>query len=175
MTNVKEAITINGVNFGTTAGTVILNGGTYAYPSSAVASWADEKIVLKLPANSPSGQLRIMVKTGSGTSRGALVRFRGPSSDQWINPTWMGATLMQHEDAAFAQVGNDVWIISGRSNYEQTASVERFSLLSMRGQVNPDWEIPLGNLCISRGLEGYGLYMLRKNSTEEARSVRARL
>jgi hypothetical protein len=142
VTNLGEVVTINGINFGTTKATVGIVGQTYVFPASAIVGWVDEKITLKLPTNSPAGQFRLMVKTAGGTSRGALVRFRGPSSDQWVYPTWMGTTLMQHEEAAWTQVGNDIWIISGRSNYEQTASVERFSLLTMRGQVNPDWEIP---------------------------------
>jgi hypothetical protein len=143
VTNVNEIVTINGWNFGTTKATVAIAGGSYVFPSSSISSWANDKIVVKIPATSPSGQLRLLVKNANGTSRGAVVRFRSATADQWIYPTWMGATLMQHEEAAYAQVGNDMWIISGRDNYEQTASVERYSLLTMKGQVNPDWDIPL--------------------------------
>jgi N-acetylneuraminic acid mutarotase len=63
---------------------------------------------------------------------------------RWIDPTYQGTTLLEHEEAAFAQVGTDMWIIGGRSYYgQQTGSVERFSLLTMRGEVRPEWEMPM--------------------------------
>lgn len=139
VTNIKETITITGINFGMTKGTIGLNNNAYTFPAGAIVTWADEKIVAKIPAACPTGARRLTVITTGGTSRGAYFRL---GVDEWINPAWMGTTLMQHEEAAGAQVGNDVWIISGRSNYEQTASVERFSLLTMRGTVLPDWDIP---------------------------------
>lgn len=49
-----EILTINGVNFGATKGTVSLNGG-YVYPSAAITSWTDEKIVVKLHGDARQG------------------------------------------------------------------------------------------------------------------------
>ena len=110
-------------------------------------SWADEKIVTKVPGACSDGQGRLKVSLGAGKeSRGAFFLINPNPSNRvnWINTTYQGSTLMEHEEAAFAQVGNDMWIIGGRSFYgQQTGSVERFSLLTMRGEVRPEWEMPL--------------------------------
>lgn len=141
VTTANETITLSGINFGNSKGSVQFAG--VEYPSSAILSWSNESIVIKVPETSPIGYNRMAVKSSVGTSRTAFFRVHSPNDEEWIYPTYRGTTLLEHEEAAYAQINNDLWIISGRSNYGQTTyAVEKFSLLTLRGEVRPEWEIP---------------------------------
>ena len=148
-TNQNQTITLTGINFGATKGTVTFYRGdcNYVFPPAAIQSWTNETIVTKVPGACSDGQGLLKVSTAPNKeSRGAFFQanYDGTGSVKWIYPTYQGSTLMEHKEAAFAQIGTNMWIIGGRSFYgQQTGDVERFSLLTMRGEVRPEWEMPL--------------------------------
>ncbi len=151
ITNQGQTVTLAGINFGASATgkTIVFHGDgcTYTYPPGDIVSWTDEKIVTKVPGTCAWGEGLLKVSAGATkVSRGAYFRVNpNPSGSlRWIDPTYQGSTLLEHEEAAFAQIGTDMWILGGRSFYGlQTGSVERFSLLTMRGEVRPEWEMPM--------------------------------
>ena len=148
-----QQITLTGINFGATKKIINLvgqNSCDYNFPLSSIVSWADEKIVAKaVPAEQGCdyGRGRLMVRTAEDkVSRGSSFRMNtSVHPDYWnLYPTYQGGTLLEHNLAAFAQVGNNMWIIGGRSNYDSlTGSVEKFSLLTLRGEVRSEWEMPM--------------------------------
>lgn len=150
ITTLGQTVTLTGINFGTTPKNLIHNSYydcTYTYPASSISSWTDEKIVAKVPGTCQGGQGLLQVRLDSvKVSRGAFFRTNGNPNNvwHWLTPTYQGETLLQHSEAAYAQVGNDIWILGGKDNYSNTsAAVERFSLLTLRGEVRPEWEMPM--------------------------------
>lgn len=168
LTQQGQNITITGINFGNTATgrsiKLIGDNCTYAYPAASIVSWANEKIVTKVPGTCRWGEGLLTVNIGTTqAARGAYFRVN-PNPDnslRWLSPTYQGRTLMEHTEAASAQIGSDIWIIGGRSFYnEQTGSIERFSLLTMRGEVRPEWEMPMPVIQAGAAAIGNKIYVV---------------
>jgi hypothetical protein len=129
---VGETITIEGINFGST-GTVKFK--TVALSSGSITSWSDTKIVVTLPSGLPQGEGRLQVSTASGTSRGAYFAHGKAAS-------LVGHVLLPRYGATSAQVGTDVWIFGGFTNWGQTGLVERYNLASNYSVMDSRWMMP---------------------------------
>lgn len=129
-----QTITIEGVRFGGTRGT--LKVGSVSFPSTSIVSWADGKIVAKVPANCPAGFGRLQVTTAGGVSRGAVF-FKGSFEAQ------VGQTLIARGWGASAQIGNDLWLIGGGTYWGMTGTVERYNMSINRSVVDSGWSMPV--------------------------------
>jgi len=129
-------ITITGINFGTVKGTISFKG--YNFPPAAISSWTNEQIVAKVPGACPTdwGRLTVAI-TGGKTSRGAAFAV-DVGTWEWCR---VANTILAHQQAASAQIGNNVWIISGLTEWGQSAVVERFALDTLTGMIDPAWTI----------------------------------
>lgn len=150
ITKIGQTVTLTGINFGTTTKNLIHNSTydcKYTYPAASITSWTNEKIVAKVSGTCEYGDGLLKVSLDAGTiSRGAFFRTNGNPRGylHWLTPTYQGQTLLQHQEAAYAQVSNDIWIFGGKDNYGNTSGVvEKFSLLTLRGEVRPEWEMPM--------------------------------
>jgi subtilisin family serine protease len=132
-------VTLAGFRFGTEHGEIkFVTGGTeYIIDDANVTSWSTKQIVVKIPADCPKGWGRIILSTSGGISRGACC---GIGVD--LQPEVVGQTILGHAEAAYAQIGNSVWIISGRSDWGQTALMEKFNLETLESTFNPLWMMP---------------------------------
>lgn len=181
VTEKGQPVTLTGINFGTSATghtiSHVLPECSYTFPGSAIVSWKDEKIITQVSDTCRYGRGLLKVSAGStAVARGAMFRVnRNPDGYlMWIDPTYQGSTLMEHEEAAFAQIGNYMWIIGGRSYYgSQTGNVERFSLLTMRGEVRPEWEMPLPVRQAGAAAIGSKIYVVGGYDDVTKRSVSA--
>jgi subtilisin family serine protease len=129
-----QTITIEGVRFGDTPGSLIVGGVTF--PSTSIVSWADGKIVAKVPANCPGGPGRLKASTAAGVSRGAVF-FKGAFEAQ------VGQTLIARGWGASAQIGNDLWLIGGSTYWGMTGIVERYNMSTNRSVADSSWSMPV--------------------------------
>ncbi|MBW1916705.1 MAG: S8 family serine peptidase [Deltaproteobacteria bacterium] len=130
---IGDKITIVGISFGATKGTLKFKGT--AFPGSAIVSWTNTKIVAKMPSGLPKGFGRLQVTTSGGTSRGAC--FGNINIGKIA-----GHTILGHGWSCSAQVGQNVWIISGGTYWGQTGLVERYNLKTKRAVIDSGWMIP---------------------------------
>jgi N-acetylneuraminic acid mutarotase len=164
ITQVGQPITLTGINFGSTRGALLQDDDCiYNYPAGSIISWNNERIVVRVSGNCRYGEGLLKAKVGAKLSRGAFFRtnLNEYNYTHWLYPTYQGETLLQHQEAASAQVGNDVWIFGGRDTYNDSSNrVERFSLLTLRGEVQPDWEMPKGIRNASAAAIGTKIYVV---------------
>ena len=130
----NDTLVITGVNFGA-GGTLSFLDTTF--PAANIVSWSDEKIVATVPAGLSKGTGRLLVTNATSglTSRGA--GFSNISRDRQVGSLILGRAL-----AASAQIGNDVWIIGGRSYWGIVPHVERYSLDTNHTVIDSDWMMP---------------------------------
>lgn len=173
----NRIITINGINFGTTQGKISFKSCNY--PSTNILSWSDTQITAKVPSNCPAGEERlIVVSAGNKKSRGAYFRVYRPDDytnggyNQVVYPADFGKTHDYHDSAMYTQVGTDMWIISGTNQYgNESESVERFSLLTGKGEVRPEWEIPMPVTKAASAVIGSKIYMVGGFDTVTQKSL----
>jgi hypothetical protein len=166
ITQVGQKVKLTGINFGSTKKILTHHSDdcTYTYPASSLSLWSNETIEATVTGTCANGRgnLRVSVATGK-VSRGAFFRTNGNPNGhwQWLDPTYQGETLLRHELAASAQVGTDVWIFGGKDTYDDSSDrVERFSLLTLRGEVQPEWEMPRGIRNASAAAIGTKIYVV---------------
>jgi len=128
-----DTIVISGVNFGA-GGTLSFLGATF--PAAYILSWSAEKIVANVPASLPKGIGRLLVTNDAGlTSRGGC--FSNLSREKLV-----GNLITARGLAASAQVGNDVWVIGGRTYWGIVPTVEKYSLATNHTVSDSDWLMP---------------------------------
>lgn len=128
-------ITLSGSNFGATqgAGTVSYQGTTLT-----VKTWAAEKIVATLPANTPIGSGLLKVKNASGVSN-----RNGHCFSVSFAPQLVAKTILPHAWAAGAKVGTDsYWILGGATSWGVTGLVEKYTPSAKRSVIDSKWVMP---------------------------------
>jgi subtilisin family serine protease len=128
-----NTLVITGVNFGTAAGAITFLDTVF--PLANIVNWSEEKIIATVPANLAKGTGRLQVTTAAGTSRGAC--FSNISREKVV-----GSLILARGLAASAQIGNDVWIIGGRTYWGVVPHVEKYSLDTNHTVVDSDWMMP---------------------------------
>ncbi|MBU4231112.1 MAG: S8 family serine peptidase [Proteobacteria bacterium] len=129
----NDTLVITGVNFGA-GGTLSFLGATF--PAANIVSWSDEQIKATVPAGLPKGTGRLLVtKAGGLTSRGAC--FSNITRDKLVGSLILGRAL-----AASAQIGNDVWVMGGRSYWGIVPHVEKYALDTNHAVIDSDWMMP---------------------------------
>jgi subtilisin family serine protease len=129
-----DTLVITGVNFGGTPGVLTFLDTTF--PAGNILTWSDEKITATVPADLPKGVGRLLVTNAAGlTSRGAC--FSNISREKLV-----GNLLLARGMAASAQVGNNVWIIGGRTYWGTVPHVEKYSLDTKRAVSDSQWMMP---------------------------------
>jgi subtilisin family serine protease len=169
ITQTGQPVTLTGINFGAIPKTLMHKGPSYnncdyTYPASSIISWENERIVARVQPGCEYGEglLKVSIATGRD-SRGAFFRTNGNPKGytHWLSPTHQGQTLRRHQEAAYTQVGNDIWIMGGSDDYSDTSgAVERFSLLTLRGEVRPEWEMPMPVRLASAAAIGTKIYVV---------------
>ena len=130
-----EQFTVEGINFGATAGTLLWN--TKAFPAANIVSWANDKIVAKMTIDmKPRGWGRLKVTSSLGkSSRGACFAH---SSVERLE----GNVIIPRGYMAHAQVGNYVWMLGGYTYWGTTGLVERYDLTTNTPVIDGAWNMP---------------------------------
>jgi subtilisin family serine protease len=129
-----QNVEIQGIGFGTTPGSLIFEGVTF--PSTSIVSWANTKIVAKIPANCPAVWGRLKVSNAGGVSRGAVF-LKGSFEAQ------VGQTLIPRGWGTSAQIGNNLWLIGGAASWGMTGLVERYNMATNRSVIDSFWSLPV--------------------------------
>ena len=146
-----DEIAIDGVNFGT-SGTLSFLGADF--PGASISSWTNFRIVATLPASiTKKGAGRIKVTTATGTSRGASFAYGQVEA-------LVGHTLVPRNHMAAGQVGTEVWIFGGYTNWGQTGLVERYNLVSQRAIMDSLWMMPTPVAETGAGAIGSKIYVV---------------
>ncbi len=136
--NTGETVTLTGTNFGAAQGTLEFQG--MAFPPANITSWADDEIVATIPATLPIGygKLKVTEATGTATSRGAA--FGKMTMERRAGTARRpGQIFAPRGLVASAQVGNNVWVMGGRTSWGQTGLVEKYALATNRTTVDSAW------------------------------------
>ena len=129
---IGDTITIGGTGFGT-SGTLKFKG--VDFPGGSILSWSDNQIVATVPASLPKGEGRLQATTASGASRGAY--FAHGKLEALV-----AHTLVRRNIATSGQVGADVWIFGGYTDWGATGLVERYNLASNYAIMDSRWMMP---------------------------------
>lgn len=125
-----KVVTLRGQNFGQTPGSVKLKDlQTGAEVQAEVRSWKTNEVEIQLPYDIPYSDRAAIVSTASGESNPSCLLVSE-------NAYSIGEMARGRHDAAYAQVGEDLWIFGGEiwayNSYgaTYTNSVERFNVSS---------------------------------------------
>ncbi|MDH7499957.1 MAG: S8 family serine peptidase, partial [candidate division NC10 bacterium] len=131
---IGDTITIRGVNFGTTTGTLRFAGTDF--PAGSIDTWGNSQIVATIPTGLPKQEGRIQVITSAGTSRGAYF------AHGWLE-SLVGHTLIPRTCSASAQVSGSVWILGGWADWGKvTGIVEKHDLADHHSTIDSHWTMP---------------------------------
>lgn len=143
-----DRVTLRGINFGTTPGSL-----KFQETPVTVVSWRDQEIVARITAALPWGKGRMKVTTAAGTSRGAYLWHVGKEAK-------VGETLIPHGWAARAQVDNNVWIMGGGTYWGMTGLVEKYPLDTLRPVIDGGWIMPQAVTNAGAGVVGTKIYVV---------------
>ncbi len=154
-----NTLVITGVNFGDQIG--VLKFLDTTFPAANISSWTNEKIVATVPASLPKGTGRLLVTNAAGlTSRGAC--FSNICRERQV-----GSLILARGLAAGAQVGNDVWLIGGRTYWGIVPQVEKYSLDTNQSVIDSNWAMPLAVSNAGAAVVGTKIYVVG-GATEDA-------
>lgn len=127
-----DDIVINGINFGSTAGTVTIGSNTLV-----IKSWNSTSITATLPSDVPYGQLSVKVTDSQNVASRMggcfLVSIVAAPIDQ---------TLIPRAWHAGAKVGSNYWLIGGETHWGATGIVEKYTPATKKKLIDSDWMMP---------------------------------
>lgn len=133
-----ESITLTGINFGDTPGTLTFQGQSFPtdFAAANIKSWSNEQIVATMPTGLDTGYGKLVVTVGGLTSRGAC--FANAPGERLV-----GQTAIPRGKAASAQSGSYVWILGGETSWGVTGLVEKYTLSNGNSMINSAWMMPI--------------------------------
>ncbi|CAI3805970.1 S8 family serine peptidase [Rheinheimera sp. MM224] len=129
-------ISIKGHNFGKNGGQVYLKQTDTKLPLELV-SWSESEIKVRLDQATPYGasQIEVVPALSFASQNACFTVAKVPEA--------IAKMATPRTEAAYAQVGDALWVIGGWSNNSPVTSVERFDLNSKTSSSSTAWAIPV--------------------------------
>jgi len=129
-------ISIKGHNFGKNGGQVYLKQTDTTLPLEIV-SWSETEIKARLAQATPYGesQIEVVPAMSFASHKACFTVAKVPQA--------IAKMATPRTEAAYAQVGDALWVIGGWSNNSPVTSVERFDLNSKTSSSSTAWAVPV--------------------------------
>ena len=146
-----QSLTVHGHRFGANPGKLVLRRATGDLLLNVV-SWSDTAITATVPEGVGYGAGQLVAQAAGGDSNSACFAVAE-------RPVAIGEMAVPRSDAAYAQVGDDLWIIGGTTAYGTTARVERFDTATRTSVTDERWMMPLELTWMRAAAIGKSIYV----------------
>lgn len=149
-----QTVQLRGYRFGDARGTVAFERDDGTRVALAVQSWSGGRIAAVVPESAAYGSGRLVVETAAGASTNAACFAIAE------RPVRVGEMAVPRSDAAYAQIGEQLWIVGGTTYYGGTGAVERFDTRAQTSVFDSAWTMPRAVTAMRAAAIGEKLYVV---------------